>query len=178
MLIHQLRARGVQVVQIEDASEFAGVRRNVRAVAAALRQAPAGERLIARMDRQLAASRGAWKGARALYLTAGGGSAGPGTLIDTMLVAAGLTNVQRRPGFSRASLESIVLNPPKGVVAAYFDQRSLAATHWSPGRNGALGKALSGHVLAVLPASLAACPAWFAGDAVQAIAARAPGRAA
>ena len=177
-LTGRLRARGVQVVQIEDASDFAGVRRNVRTVAAALGRASTGERLIARMDRQLADSRGAWKGARALYLTSGGGSAGPGTLIDAMLVAAGLTNVQRRPGYSRASLESLVLNPPRGVVAAYFDRRSLAASHWSPGGSGALGKALFGHVLAVLPASLAACPAWFAGDAVQAIAARAPGRSA
>ena len=62
-LLADLRRRGVRVVRIGDAASFAGVRANVREVAAALGQGPAGEALIAAMDRELAAGRGAWRGA-------------------------------------------------------------------------------------------------------------------
>jgi iron complex transport system substrate-binding protein len=61
-----LQRRGVAVVQIDEANDFAGLRANLRKVAAALGQPAAGEALIARMDGELAASRGAWGGARAL----------------------------------------------------------------------------------------------------------------
>src|SRR6185437_3926248 len=72
-----LRRRGVTVVQIDEANDFPGIRANVRKVAAALGEPAAGEALIARMDAQLAASHDAWNGARALYLTPGGFTAGP-----------------------------------------------------------------------------------------------------
>ncbi|MEJ0064289.1 MAG: hypothetical protein WDM85_01850 [Caulobacteraceae bacterium] len=49
--------RGVRVVQINEAIDFAGVERNIRQVAGALGQAEAGERMIGRMDGQLAQSR-------------------------------------------------------------------------------------------------------------------------
>ena len=53
-------------------------RANIRKVAAALGEPAAGEALIARMDAELAAAHGAWGGARALYLTPGGFTAGRG----------------------------------------------------------------------------------------------------
>src|SRR5271169_4039803 len=57
-LAEALRRRGIAVVKIDDATDFAGVRANVRKVALALGQAPAGEALIGRMDGELAAARG------------------------------------------------------------------------------------------------------------------------
>ena len=61
-MIRRLQARGVRVVGIDDANDFDGVRANIRKVAAALGRAPEGEALIGRMDLELAAARGAWRG--------------------------------------------------------------------------------------------------------------------
>ena len=74
-----LRRNGIGVVQINEANDFAGIAGNVRKVAAALDRAAAGEALIADMNAKLAASRNAWRGAPALYLTPGGFTAGKGT---------------------------------------------------------------------------------------------------
>ena len=106
-----LRQRGLTVVQIDEADAFPGIRANIRKVAAALDEPAAGEALIARMDANLARSRGAWGGARALYLTPYGFTAGPGTLVGAMLDAAGLTNAAGGQGYSPVPLETLVLNP-------------------------------------------------------------------
>ncbi|HEY2708530.1 MAG TPA: ABC transporter substrate-binding protein, partial [Caulobacteraceae bacterium] len=49
-----LARRGVSVIQIGEATDFAGVRADVRQVAAGLGQRAAGESLIAAMDAKLA----------------------------------------------------------------------------------------------------------------------------
>src|SRR5579872_3696893 len=61
-LLRDLRARGVAIATIDDASDFTGVEANVRRVAATLGRPAAGETLIGRMRSQLARARGAWKG--------------------------------------------------------------------------------------------------------------------
>ena len=126
-LLSRLSDRGVTVVRIDDATDFPAIRVNVRRAAQALKQRAAGEALIAGMDRQLTASRGAWGGARAFYLTSGGDTAGPGTLVDSMMRAAGLTNVETGSGFRPVSLEQLVLNPPDAVVGGFFDAESAAS---------------------------------------------------
>src|SRR5690606_37819424 len=88
-----LARRGVPVVQIEEAADFEVVRDNVRRVAAALDRRERGEALIRRMDARLDGARGAWAGRPALYLTAGGWTAGEGSLILAMLAAAGLVGL-------------------------------------------------------------------------------------
>lgn len=173
-LLRTLTRRGVRVVTIDDATDFSGVRRDVRRVAAALGEVHRGERLIRRMNAQLAASRGAWGGRGALYLTSGGATAGSGTLIDAMLAAAGLRNLASGPGFRAVSLERLVSNPPAAVVEGFFDAPSQARVHWGPGRHGALRRVTSGRALVSLPGSLLGCPAWFAADAVRLIANAAP----
>ncbi|MGH6972386.1 MAG: ABC transporter substrate-binding protein, partial [Caulobacteraceae bacterium] len=107
-----LRRRGVRVVQIEEATTFDGVAADIRKVAAGLGQPAKGAALIARMDGELSASRSAWGGARALYLTPGGFTAGDGTLMGAMLGAAGLRSAAKAPGYAPVSLESLVMKPP------------------------------------------------------------------
>ena len=165
-----LERRGIAVVSIDDATTFDGVAGNVRKVAAALGVAREGERLVARMRAQLAASRGAWGGARALYLTSGGQTAGKGTLIDQMLSAAGLTNLGGGQGFHAVFLERLVLQPPSAIVAGFFDPYSAAAQHWNPGRNRLLARIVARRTIVSLPPTILACPAWFAADAPQMIA--------
>jgi iron complex transport system substrate-binding protein len=175
-LVAELERRGTRVTTIRDATDFAGIRRNVRAVASALRQDAAGEALIARMDAKLVASAGAWHDRSALYQTPGGATAGRGTLIDTILRAAGLRNLSTRKGYQEISLEHLVMNPPSAVVRGFFDTPSQTHAYWGPGRNVVLSRLTSNRSLISLPGAWLGCPAWFAADAVQALAAAAPRR--
>jgi iron complex transport system substrate-binding protein len=172
-MVRRLQARGVEVVGIEDAPDFAGVRANIRRVAAALGQAGRGDALIARMDAELAAAKGAWAGKRALYLTPGGITAGPGTLVGAMMGAAGMTDAAASPGFAPAPLESLVLHPPDAVVLGFFDRASRSTQHWSLAGNPAVKAVLHGRIAASLPGSILGCPAWFAADGARDLAAAA-----
>jgi len=167
LMARRLRARGIRVVKIEEASGFEGVRANIRRVAAALDNRAGGERLIAGMDRKLKAASGAWGGRRALYLTPGGFTAGAGTLVGAMLEAAGLVPAAPGPGFAPAPLERLVLDPPAALVLGFFDAASTEAQWWSIGRTGPLRRLVRARAAASLPGSILGCPAWFAADGAE-----------
>jgi iron complex transport system substrate-binding protein len=172
-MVRRLQARGVRVVGIDDATGFAGVRANIRRVAAALGQTARGDALIARMDAELAGARGAWRGRRGLYLTTGGFTAGKDTLVGAMMQAAGMTDAAVAPGFAPAPLEELVLHPPDAVVLGFFDRASSGAQHWSLAGHPALKAAIKGRVVASLPGAILGCPAWFAADGARDLAAAA-----
>ena len=176
LLARRLQAHGAKVVKIDDANDFAGVRTDVRRVAAALGRAAQGEALIGRMDGELTAARGAWGGRRALYLTPGGFTAGQATLVGAMMAAAGLRNAAASPDYAPVSLEQLVIDPPDGFVIGFFDPASSRTQHWSISRRGVLGKITAGRTLAALPGALLGCPAWFAADAARELAAAAAAR--
>ena len=123
---------------------------------------------------QLARAAGAWRGAGALYLTPSGVTGGPGTLVHSVLTAAGMTNHERRPGWQTVSLERLALEPPRAVVLGFFDTFQLAGDSWGPGRHQVLKRAVRERALASLPGAMLACPDWGAGEAAELLAARAP----
>jgi iron complex transport system substrate-binding protein len=173
-LVRAVEARGVRVVTIDEAQGFEDVRANIRKVAAALGQQPRGEALIRRMDGRLARSAGAWRGASALYLTPSGVTAGPGTLVNAVLTAAGMRNTERRPGYQTVSLEALALQPPQAVVLGFFDTFQLAGDSWGPGRHQVLKRAVRERTLASLPGATLGCPDWSAAEAAELLAAKAP----
>ena len=164
-LLSRLEADGVRVVTIADATDFNEVRENIRTAARALDAGSRGEALIGRMDARLheAAPRPGAAKRSALYLTAGGFTAGRGTLVDAILGAAGLTNLAA-PGFAPVSIERIALFPPARFVLGFFDQ--VRGDWRGPGRHPVVRAAAKGRVAASLPAASLTCPAWFAADAV------------
>ena len=169
-LVATLDRRGVRTVSLGDATDFDGVRTNVRQVAQAVNRQAEGEALLTRMDSDLARSAGVGRGHRAFYLTPGGYTAGPHTMIDAMLRAAGFANASTQPYFTPAPLEQMVLNPPKTVVLGFFDLTRAGADRWGPGRHAALRKASRGRVIASLPGAMLGCSAWFAADGARALA--------
>ena len=164
-LLARLEASGVRVVAIADATDFNGVRADIRSVAQGLGVPERGEALAARMDDTLrrAAPDAAVSRSPALYLTAGGFTAGRGTLIDAILGAAGFSNAASGPYFAPVSVERIALFPPALFVLGFFDQ---ARGDWrGPGRHPVVQRAAQGRVATRLPAVALTCPAWFAADA-------------
>ncbi len=170
LMSRRLAARGVDVVKIDDANDFNGVRENIRKVAQALGRRAQGEALISAMDRELHAAGGAWSGQPALYLTPGGFTAGPDTLVGAMIAGAGLKDAAPAGGYSPVSLERLVSRPPDAFVLGFFEPDALAGQRWSIGRHQALRRAMAGRTLAALPASILGCPAWFAADGPSALA--------
>jgi iron complex transport system substrate-binding protein len=167
-LLSALAQRGVKVATIEDAVDLNGVRRNIQTVARDLDQMQRGQALEQRMDRQLAKAAPVKRTAEApgaVYLTSGGFTAGPGTLIDAMMRAAGFRNLTAAAGFGALSVERIAMNPPIRFVLGFFDQ--LRADLRGPGRHPVLARAAGGRTAAQLPAATLTCPAWFAADAVE-----------
>ncbi|MDB5440338.1 MAG: transporter substrate-binding protein [Caulobacteraceae bacterium] len=175
-LTRALERRGVRVVRIEDAQTFDGVRANMRAVAAALGQTARGEALVRRMDGELAEARGAGRGRSALYLTSGGFTAGPDTLVGAMIAAAGFRNVAGRMSFQPIALERMTLSPPDALVLGFFDPEALATQRWAFGRHRIVRKLARERTLARLPSDILACPAWFAADGPARLAAAARAR--
>ena len=169
-LARALEAHHIRTVRIDEADDFDAIRANVRRVAGALGEASKGEALIAHMDGQLRAARGAWGGRRALYLTSGGFTAGSGTMIDAILHAAGLTNADSAPGYQSVSLERLVARPPDGLVLGFFDAEGVAEQQWGPGRHEVLRRMIRGHTIGALSPAVSGCPAWFVGDAVEQLA--------
>lgn len=173
-LLRALDRRGIEVVRIEDAQDFAGVRANIRTVARALGRSGRGEDLISEMDRRLNSSRNAWRGEEALYLTTAGWTSGPGSLIDAMMRAAGLTNAWRDAAFAPMSVERLVLQTPRRFVLGFFDARR--ADRRAVGRHPSVRRRTEVHTVASLPGSMLGCPAWFVADGSWMIARAAPGQ--
>lgn len=168
-LLTALERRGVTVLTIADATDFDGIRANVRGVAAGLHVGAKGEALIAGMDAKLARVGQSKTGESAprvpaQYLTAGGFTAGEGTLIHAMFAAAGLVNAANRPGYGAISVERIALQPPLKFVLGFFDQ--LRSDWRGAGRHPVVSRASRTRTVASLPAAVLTCPAWFAADGV------------
>lgn len=170
-LLSALSQRGAHVVEISDATDFDGVRSNIRTVAKALNQPARGEALVHHMDQTLskaAADARTRPSQSALYLTTGGFTSGGGTLIDAIFRAAGLANLAPHPGFGAVSVERIAMNPPARFVLGFFDQ--VRADWRGPGRHPVVRDAARGRIVASLPSTTLTCPAWFAADGAAMIA--------
>lgn len=171
-----LRRRGIRVLRIEDATDFDGVRRNIRSVSISLGAGSRGEALVRSMDRRLAAARHKGKGEPAHYLTSGGFTAGQGTLIGAMLQAAGWRNAAGRAGYYPIGLERLVLSPPQTLVLGYFDAASLATQRWAFGRHKVVRRLAGRRPAVALPSTILGCPAWFAADGAGLLASRSSAR--
>jgi iron complex transport system substrate-binding protein len=88
--IAMLRARGVSVVQFDEPQDFDAIANQVRAVSGLLGQPARGEALVADMQARLAALPPRAQPQTAILWQARGYSAGPGSLGDAVLRAAGL----------------------------------------------------------------------------------------
>jgi iron complex transport system substrate-binding protein len=93
--------------------DFAGIRRMTRLLAATLGVRERGEALIAAMDAKLASLPHRGRAVSAIVWEPRGIAEGPGTLMDAVLHAAGLSNASDG---RRLSLEALLLHPPDLLV--------------------------------------------------------------
>lgn len=174
---HFFARAGVPVLQLGFVQSIADVRANIRAVAAGLGEAARGAALVADMDRRLAAVRRHAPGTRALYITPGGFTAGPDTLVHEMLAAAGLENFQQAPGWRALPLERLAYARPDLIVTAFFDTRASSADAWTAAHHPVARRQMAALPVVALDGAWIACGGWFVADAVEALGRGAPGTA-
>lgn len=166
---------GIPVVQLPYADDLDGVRRATVSVAGQLGVSGRGAALVDAMNERLTAVHTADDTAgdrsSALYLTAGGATSGPGTLVHDMLDAAGFDNYESRPGWHMLPLEKLVYAEPDLVVASFFDGATELTAYWSATRHPVARRQLEDRASVVLPGAQTSCGAWFVVDAVERLAA-------
>jgi iron complex transport system substrate-binding protein len=166
-----LEQAGVKVHQIGWGEGFEAVRTNVREAAKAIGQVEAGEAVVADFDRRLANLKPA-DAPSALYMTRGGITSGPGSMIDVMMTTAGLTNFQAKKGWNQLPLEQLATQRPDMAVAAFFGTGDDHQDYWSSARHPIARDILTNLPVAKLDGSTTTCGGWFVVDAIEMMAAQ------
>lgn len=125
-----LRKVGVPLLEVDSASDWEGVRRITREVAAAVGEAARGEVLLQQMDLALAqlARRRPAVPLRAIgWSGAGDDVPGRDTMFNTILETAGAINLGARPGNASFDLEQVLHAAPQVLLrgAAYAGKPAL-----------------------------------------------------
>ena len=162
---------GVAVHTIGWAEDIEGVMRAVGETARALGAAELGAAVVADMRTRLASLPAVAPGTQALYMTPGGVTSGPGSLVDEVFTASGLENFQTEPGWRPIPLERLVYEQPDVIVPAFFDSFGDQPQAWSAMRHPVARTQLqSGVPVIPIQGAWTACGAWFLVDAVEALA--------
>lgn len=166
----KLASLNIPVVQIGYADDLSGVRRVMADAARDLGQPQRGAAALAEFDRRLAALPGKAGARTALYTTPGGVSGGSGTMVDSILNAAGYRNYLTQPGWRPLPLEQLAYRRPDLIVAARFGPAGTYTDRWSAARHPIVDRATATTPVVRVDGSVTACGAWFVLDAVEAIA--------
>ena len=168
-----LRRLHVPLLVLDVPSSIAQTRAQIQQLASALGVESRGERLIADMDRRMAATVRDVAGTApvAAVFRANGFTAGAGTLIDDLLAAARLDNLARRAGirgWGTLGLESLLLDRPDLLVLDVGDTHPSLAT---AGLNHPALRALAARVPVLkMPAKLWLCAGPWMIDAIERLA--------
>lgn len=171
--VGSLRRLGVEVLIVQDANNFEGIRANIRLIAAVLKEEARGEALIDAFDRSLAQSRGALavRNLRGLVYGSGGYSAGPPSLFDEVLTHLGIANLaagDSSGSWIRMPLEDLVRAKPDVLFLGHYrpDSPSRAATVLA---HPAIDRALKGGRRLHIPTNLWNCGTPVVAEAAEAI---------
>jgi len=111
--VAMLRRRGLRVVQLPEAEDFAAIEAQITRIANLLGVPARGAVMVADMRARLAALPRAPSGTTALFWEARGYTAGPGSRGDAVLRAAGLRNAGTG---GVVGLETLLTHPPDLLV--------------------------------------------------------------
>ena len=139
-------------------------------MAAGLGEPERGAALVADFKARLSRIGEQSSGQTALYMTPSGVTTGPGSLVHEMLVKAGLENFERAPGWRSLPLERLVYESPDLVAPAFFYAATNHPHAWSAARHPVARKQMRERIVVPIRGALTACGAWFAMDAIEALA--------
>ena len=160
---------GVPVLQVGDAPDFDVAREDLLDASRVFGHADRGASLARNLDGRLARLRVSAPSTRppVLYLSAGGAVAGSGTMMQSVIEAAGGRNVHQGESWTVMPLESLVEMPPALIALGFFDHGRSLVNPWLPGRHPAVRRALAHAETVALPTAAIACEAWYSIDAAE-----------
>ena len=162
---------GVPVVQIGFPQSITEVRGEVLRVGTELGKPDEAVALVAEMERRLKVLADRPGPPReVLYMTPAGVTAGEGTLVHELFVAAGLRNFQDRAGWNPLPLERLAYERPDLIAAAFFESATNHVDNWSAARHPVARAQLRELPVVPLEGSWTSCGGWFLLDAVEALA--------
>lgn len=157
---------GIRTVQIGYADDVEGTGDLLREVASAIGQAERAEAILAAAPKPAAPS-----GRKALYVTPGGVSAGKDTMIGSIMAHAGLENANTGTGWTSLPLESLVMEPPGLMLAAFFGFDDDATDRWSVSRHPVMQRLMATAQVIDMDESRVSCGGWFVAEEAADIAA-------
>lgn len=172
---------GIPVLEVGWTSNLDDVASNTQRLAAALGAPEEGERLAAHLRDRLEAVEDASPPGPApsvLYMTPGGVTSGPGSLVHEVLETAGLKNFQNEPGWRSLPLERLAREQPDLVARAEFNRGKGDLHRWSAARHPIARQQIETRPTVSFPGAWTACGGWFLADAVEALAEEAARQAA
>ena len=141
----------------------------IQHMADGLGQGKRGEALVADFKARLAVIEPQGEGRSALYMTTGGVTTGPGSLVHQMLQAAGYENFQQAHGWHPIPLERLAHEQPDIVAPALFGNGLNTPDAWSPAKHPIARAQLEQRPVVMLEGAWTACGAWFLIDAIEAL---------
>ena len=166
---------GVPVLQVGWASSIDGedlgsIPSLIQNMADGLGQAERGQALVTEYRDRLNRIKARATGESTLYMTPAGYTTGSGSLAHDMMIAAGLTNFERSPGWRSLPLERLAYQQPDLVAAAYFDTLTNHPDAWSAARHPVAQKQLYGPDTVSIKGAWLACGGWFIMNGIEALA--------
>jgi iron complex transport system substrate-binding protein len=160
------------VLQVGDAPNFDAAREDLLDASRVIGQVERGEAIGRDLTARLARLRASAPRSPqpVLYLSAGGAVAGSGTMMQSVIEAAGGRNVHEGESWTVMPLERLVEMPPALIALGFFDHGRSRVNPWLPGRHPALRRALARAETVTLPLAAISCEAWYAIDAAELLA--------
>lgn len=167
---HFFRRLDLPVLQIGYANSIEAIKLVIQQVADQLGVTEKGIAIVAEMDDRLAALPVRENVNETLYVTPGGVTGGPGTLVDEMIRAAGLSNFQSDSGWRSLPLEKMAYRQPEMIATAFYSLKINYQNFWSAARHPIIRAQLGSKPSVSLDAATTACGGWFILDAIEALA--------
>lgn len=161
---------GIPVVDVGWANDLDAVKSGILAMAEVLGNNQAGQDIIDDMTRRVAALPLPATSASILYMTPGGVTTGPGSLIDELIALSGNRNYETRKGWHPIPLEKTVVQPPDYYAAAFFESHRNNFDAWSVARHPLLVARQRTSSTIPLDGAWTACAGWPLVDALEALA--------
>ena len=169
LLDNQLARIGIKVVQLDYAARLSDVPATIQSAAQKLDAVDKGQATVSVFKAQLAQARAEQKQAQPtlLYVTPGGVTTGPGSLIHDAIEAGGYRNYNAKPGWYNLPLERLAQERPDAALAAFFDKSAHDQDAWSSARHHVARKALADVPTVSETGAKVSCGNWLIGDVVQ-----------
>jgi iron complex transport system substrate-binding protein len=163
-------AAGIPVLQIGFANSVEDIKAMTVSIAEDLGAPEKGQQVVADMDRRLGTLASQAEARSVLYMTPGGVTSGPGSLVHDMIGAAGLRNFETRPGWHPLPLETLVRQRADLIAAAFYDSHRTQPHVWSAARHPIARAQLAETPVVPLRGAWTACGGWFMIEAIEALA--------